>query len=427
MYSLASELGREDNDLLWLAIIGVGSLDLYGRSTLGVGVSAKDDYYSNHHYNAVSNGHTSGAAAAAAGRGGWWGGERMERIRQLLRDEVRRLNPPALTDAHTNRHNINHHSQHSTAHVSGEGGGIVMITGGSGDSSAGGGGMADGGGGGGGDIIPTHARSPTDTAIRLSPEPRLLLIRHWSLYDSMLHSPFLAARLRVWSAAGRRRLHKLLAKMGISLAQCRQSYTHMDMQLKRGLRARLLRYAPMYGLDGLVPPDAAAAATILSATPNNDDDRRRKSGKGGGSSGGGGGGGGGGGAVAVASARHGGWGFVRNWGFKACLSASDVGVIVGALLEVGRTGRAGLGGGNVDGQRHGQRSARHKGPDSGGGGGGNESNAASGAGGGSGGAEEEDMDGADTNGDGGVVDVSGTAESEEWVARFWQAYDALEK
>ena len=281
MYSLASELGREDNDLLWLAIIGVGSLDLYGRSMIGVGIT-----------------HTADTELAGPARASW-GGERIERIRQILRDEVRRLNPPLLTETgrEPNR-------------------------------------------GEGTDVIPTHARSPTDTAIRLSPEPHFLLIRHWSLYDSMLHSPYLSARLHIWSDVGRKRLHKLLAKMGVSLTQCKQSYTHMDMDLKRGLRARLQKYGPVYGLEGLVPPESSVA-------------RGRE-----------------------------GWGFVRNWGFKACLSATDVAVIVGAILEVGKSGVGHAGASDESDQ-----------------------------------AREE----------GELVDVTGREETEAWVARFWQAYDALEK
>lgn len=278
LYSLAEDLGREDNDLLWHAIVGVSSLELYGRSMTGVGISTSLD------------------AGGSAG----WGGERGERIRQVLRDEVRRLNPPDSSE--TIREN------------------------GRGESSG---------------VIPTTARSPTDTSIRLSPEPRFLMIRHWSLYDSMLHSPYLASRLHIWSDVGRKRLHKLLAKMGVSLSQCKQSYTHMDMDLKRGLRERLLTYAPMYGLDGLVPPRASAG-------------RGRE-----------------------------GWGFVRSWGWKACLSAQDVGVIVGAILEVGKSGvTAGDSLRNWDRGRGEQREP---------------------------------------------VDEDGKAEGEEWVRRFWEAYDALEK
>ncbi|KAG9944971.1 CDC45-like protein, partial [Aureobasidium melanogenum] len=222
LYSLASELGREDNDLLWLALVGMSSTELYGRSK-------------------TTNSST---------RQNPWNLSRGDQIRDVLRDEVRRLNPVPASDIARDR--------------------------------------AEAGG-----IIPTHARSPTDTSIRLSPEPRFLLIRHWSLYESMLHSPYLSSRLHIWSDAGRRRLHKLLAKMGVSLAEAEKGYTHMDMDLKRGLRERLLKFAPMYGLDGLVPSENSHLH------------------------------------------RHEGWGFVRSWGWQACLSAVDVAVITSAILEVG--------------------------------------------------------------------------------------------
>jgi len=220
LYSLASELGREDNDLLWLAIIGIQAVDL---SPLSIRVQS-------------SQPHSRRTL------------DRAEQIREVLRDEVRRLNPIPDIDLRRSQSDA--------------------------------------------DVIPTHARSPTDTAIRLSPEPRFFLIRHWSLYDSMLHSPYLATRLHVWSDAGRKRLHKLLAKMGISLQEAGKGYVHMDMEIKRSLRKRILKFAEQYNLDGLAPSE---------------DGRTGKEG----------------------------WGFVRSWGWKATLSAIDVAIIVSAILEVG--------------------------------------------------------------------------------------------
>ncbi|KAI3318296.1 CDC45-like protein [Xylariaceae sp. AK1471] len=278
IYSLASELGREDNDLLWLTIVGVTSMELYGRSSAGLAVTVRSSD------SRPTNG---------------WMGVRGARIRQLLRDEVRRLNPPELGSRDR-----------------------VMAT-----ESAG--------------IIPTTARSPEDTSIRLSPEPKFLLIRHWSLYDSMLHSPYLFSRLRIWSDSGLKRLHKLLAKMGVSLVQCKQSYTHMDMVVKKELRTKLLKYASLYNLDDMVP----AAET---------DSKDR------------------------AGAKDG-WGFVRSWGWRATLSAQDVGVVIGALLEVGRHSTV------VD------EDGRIR-PSPG-----------------------QDLE-----------DDGGAAEAQEWVSRFWEAYDALE-
>ncbi|EPQ67039.1 Bgt-291 [Blumeria graminis f. sp. tritici] len=281
MYSLASELGRETNDLLWITIVGVTSMELYGRSSVGVAVTTQN---------------------ISTSQKGWLG-TRGTRIRQLLRDEVRRLNPPDLSES-------THNSKRNTSpEASG--------------------------------IIPTTARNPNDTSIRLSPEPRFLLIRHWSLYDSMLHSPYLSARLHVWSENGRKRLHKLLAKMGVSLVQCKQSYTHMDMELKRGLRKKLLKYSQMYGLDELVPPADSDGKDLGTSKE--------------------------------------GWGFVRSWGWRATLNAEDVGVVIGAILEVGK--KATIISESTTNEEHGTNSSS---------------------------------------------DEDGILEAEEWVGRFWDAYDALE-
>jgi len=226
-YSLASELGREDNDLLWLAIVGVTSLELSGHTSTGLGTSNRMPSTSPRDY------HTSWRATGSA------------RTYALLRDEVRRLNPPP------------HDQSPSMSPVA-------------------------------------SATSPSDTSIRLSPDPRFLLLRHWSLYESMMHSPYLASRLHIWNETGVKRLHKLLAKMGVSLTQSKQTYTHMDMDVKKILRERLLKYAGVYGLDDLVPASNGRSSYDQE-----------------------------------------GWGFVRSWGWKAQLSAVDVGVILGAILDVG--------------------------------------------------------------------------------------------
>ncbi|KAH6691660.1 cell division control protein [Plectosphaerella plurivora] len=274
MYSLASELGREDNDLLWLTIVGVTSMELYGRSSAGIAVPVR---------------------SSDRGHGTGWMGVRGARIRQLLRDEVRRLNPPDISNPRNAAENTG--------------------------------------------IIPTSARSPEDTSIRLSPEPRFLLIRHWSLYDSMLHSPYLFSRLRTWSEPGLKRLHKLLAKMGVSLVQCKQNYTHMDMTLKRELRTKLLKYASLYNLDDMVP--------------SIDTDGKDRAGA------------------------KDGWGFVRSWGWRATLSAQDVGVVLGALLEVGKQG-------------------------------------------------DNPVQAMDIELDPEAENAEMEAQGNEYVARFWEAYDALE-
>ena len=302
LYSLASELGREDNELLWHAIVGVSSLELYGRHASGVGMMAATP-----------------AISSDGARAGWTGA-RGERIRAVLRDEVRRLNPAEPAEVSRER---------------------TM-----GDAQ-----LA---------AILTHARSAHDSSIRLSPEPRFLLVRHWSLYEAMLHSPYLSARLQIWSDAGVRRLHKLLAKMGISLAQSRQHYVHMDPAIKQGLRERLLRYAPIYGLEGLLPTSSQTLAKE-------------------------------------------GWGFVRFWGWKACLSAADVGVVIGAVLELG-AGNASGGGRGGGGLREGV-GVENRGYATGGGR-----------------AQAKKGDGTTTNPH---PHSHANSTQDSITSRFWAAYDAL--
>ncbi|EEB05321.2 DNA replication pre-initiation complex subunit Cdc45 [Schizosaccharomyces japonicus yFS275] len=193
LYSIASSLGREDNEALWLAIVGLTSLEINSQ------VFSRS----------------------------------IARSYKVLRDEVNRLNPPPLNKSGLAR---------------------------------------------------PHGKSSTDNSIHTEDEFRFMLVRHWSLYDAMLHSSYVGSRLRIWSEDGRKRLHKLLAKMGLSLVECKQTYTHMNMELKKTLKQSLTRFGPLYGLDEVVYQS-----------------------------------------------------FIRTFGFKCTLSASDVTYAISALLESGKS------------------------------------------------------------------------------------------
>ncbi|PFH50087.1 hypothetical protein AMATHDRAFT_61914 [Amanita thiersii Skay4041] len=96
--------------------------------------------------------------------------------------------------------------------------------------------------------------NPDDVSVRSTDELRFMLFRHWTLYDAMYHSSYVAGRLGIWKERGRKRLTGLLAKMGFSIPQTQQPYAHMDMDLKRILIDRLNEVAPEYGLVDLSYP-----------------------------------------------------------------------------------------------------------------------------------------------------------------------------
>jgi cell division control protein 45 len=82
-------------------------------------------------------------------------------------------------------------------------------------------------------------------------EFRFMLHRHWSLYESMYFSNYVASKLCVWKARGREKLEELLAKIGVGLQQCKQKFPFMSSQMRRRLKEKLVEYGDKYGLDDI--------------------------------------------------------------------------------------------------------------------------------------------------------------------------------
>lgn len=93
-----------------------------------------------------------------------------------------------------------------------------------------------------------------DGRIRYEPEFRFMLTRHWTLFNSMLHSRYMATRLGVWREKGRRMLETFIVKMGIPLAQCKLDYSSMEMELKESLPMRISKHAAEFGIDDVSIP-----------------------------------------------------------------------------------------------------------------------------------------------------------------------------
>jgi cell division control protein 45 len=72
-------------------------------------------------------------------------------------------------------------------------------------------------------------------------EFRFFLYRHWSLFEAMYHSPYIASKIPVWQAQGTVKLKELLAKTGVPLYQCNQVYTSMAPLLRDHFRVQILK------------------------------------------------------------------------------------------------------------------------------------------------------------------------------------------
>ena len=83
------------------------------------------------------------------------------------------------------------------------------------------------------------------------PDYSLFLLRQWCLYESMVHSSYINAKLFLWREDGRKKLHKLLARIGITLQDAKESWTHMKPTLKRALKSKLDSVSEIYGIEGI--------------------------------------------------------------------------------------------------------------------------------------------------------------------------------
>eukprot|EP00884_Botryococcus_braunii_P009585 jgi/Botrbrau1/18628/Bobra.0367s0065.1 len=102
---------------------------------------------------------------------------------------------------------------------------------------------------GDGEVVNTNARKLHFGKIRSAEDFRFGLARHWTLYDAMLHSAFVAVRMETWHEKGRNQLKELIAKMGFRLKECQQdSGTSSGRVILRELPKKLLEHAGAYSL-----------------------------------------------------------------------------------------------------------------------------------------------------------------------------------
>ncbi|GAB2289807.1 hypothetical protein Dimus_024110 [Dionaea muscipula] len=95
----------------------------------------------------------------------------------------------------------------------------------------------------------TRIRAPDSSRISYEDEPKLMLLREWNLFDSMLCSSYIATKMKTWSDNGMKKLKLLLARMGFALVDCQQKFQYMNLEVKRKMKDEFERFLPEYGLN----------------------------------------------------------------------------------------------------------------------------------------------------------------------------------
>ncbi|KAF7283659.1 cell division cycle protein 45 isoform X2 [Rhynchophorus ferrugineus] len=91
----------------------------------------------------------------------------------------------------------------------------------------------------------------TSLKILFEKDLRLTLYRHWTVEHSIKYSTFTAVRMKLWTLKGDKKIHELLADMGLPLAQSRQHFKSMDLQLRKEFHSSLEKLSEKYGLQDI--------------------------------------------------------------------------------------------------------------------------------------------------------------------------------
>lgn len=80
----------------------------------------------------------------------------------------------------------------------------------------------------------------------------MALYRHWSVHDSMKHSMYSACKLKLWTLRGEKKLHELLVEMGLPLVQANQTFSSMELMLRKEFYLMVEKHSEKYGIPDIV-------------------------------------------------------------------------------------------------------------------------------------------------------------------------------
>ena len=81
---------------------------------------------------------------------------------------------------------------------------------------------------------------------------RLILYRHWNLYDSLIYSNYTLSVLSSWKEPGKNEIQKILAYLGIPLNEAKQNYRHMKKEFQDSFSQQLTDISNKFDLKELI-------------------------------------------------------------------------------------------------------------------------------------------------------------------------------
>eukprot|EP00347_Sterkiella_histriomuscorum_P008719 403344017 len=101
-------------------------------------------------------------------------------------------------------------------------------------------------------LVSLQSRNKEVGTITMEQELKLMLLRHWSFYESLFHSNYVVSKLTLWKEPGKKDLNRFLAQLGISIEEAKQSYQFMDPVIRNELKTKILENCHIFALDNIM-------------------------------------------------------------------------------------------------------------------------------------------------------------------------------
>ena len=88
--------------------------------------------------------------------------------------------------------------------------------------------------------------------ILIGSDYKLILYRHWNLYDSFIYSTYPLGILSTWKEPGKAEVQKIFAYMGIPLSEARQKYRYMKNEYLDTFRDKIIDVSKKFFLNEII-------------------------------------------------------------------------------------------------------------------------------------------------------------------------------
>ena len=103
-----------------------------------------------------------------------------------------------------------------------------------------------------GDLKIYKSTSKEGKSILIGSDYKLILYRHWNLYDSFIYSSYPLGILSTWKEPGKGEVQKIFAYMGIPLSEAKQKYRYMKNEYLDTFRDKIIDVSKKFFLNEII-------------------------------------------------------------------------------------------------------------------------------------------------------------------------------